>query len=55
MIISSAIKKVSAKNKTVLDAGCAVGKWLPVLSPLFKKVIAADISAKNLGIAEKKS
>ncbi|MEI9809670.1 MAG: class I SAM-dependent methyltransferase [Bacteroidota bacterium] len=37
----------------MIDAGCAIGKWLPVLSPAFKKVIAADISAKNLAIAEK--
>lgn len=34
-----------------MDIGCAVGKWLPVLSPAFKKVYAVDISAKNLEIA----
>src|SRR6187402_2790028 len=50
-IIISAIKKHSSKNKTVIDIGCAIGKWLPVLSPAFKKVIAVDISAKNLEIA----
>src|SRR5436190_19259126 len=50
-IIVSAIKKVSSKNKTVIDIGCAIGKWLPVLSPAFKKVYAVDISAKNLEIA----
>src|SRR5258705_6006941 len=49
--ILSAIKKLASPGKTVIDAGCAVGKWLPVLSPLFKKVIAADISAMNLEIA----
>ncbi|MBS1621537.1 MAG: methyltransferase domain-containing protein [Bacteroidetes bacterium] len=52
-LILSAIKKYSSKKKTVLDAGCAVGKWLPALSPLFKKVYALDISAKNLEIAKK--
>ena len=52
-IISSAIKKTSSTSKTAMDAGCAVGKWLPLLSPLFKKVIATDISAKNLVIAKK--
>jgi len=52
-IIRSAIKKFSSKNKTVIDIGCAIGKWLPVLSPAFKKVVAADISAKNLSIAQK--
>lgn len=52
-IIRSAIKKFSSKSKTVIDIGCAIGKWLPVLSPAFKKVYAADISAKNLEIAKK--
>jgi len=51
--IVSAIKKIASPSKTVLDAGCAIGKWLPVLSPLFKEVTAADISAKNLAIAKK--
>jgi 2-polyprenyl-3-methyl-5-hydroxy-6-metoxy-1,4-benzoquinol methylase len=51
-IILSAIKKIASPAKTVIDAGCAIGKWIPVLSPLFKKVIAADISAKNLAIAK---
>jgi 2-polyprenyl-3-methyl-5-hydroxy-6-metoxy-1,4-benzoquinol methylase len=52
-VIVSAIKKVAGKNKTVIDIGCAIGKWLPVLSPVFKKVYAVDISAENLEIAKK--
>jgi SAM-dependent methyltransferase len=52
-IIVSAIKQFSSKKKTVIDIGCAVGKWVPVLSPLFKKVIAVDISAKNIEQAKK--
>ena len=52
-LIRKAIRKFASKNKTVIDIGCAIGKWLPVLSPLFKKVIALDISAKNLEIAGK--
>jgi SAM-dependent methyltransferase len=52
-VIVSSIKKVAAKNKTVIDIGCAIGKWLPVLSPAFKKVYAVDISAENLEIAKK--
>jgi ubiquinone/menaquinone biosynthesis C-methylase UbiE len=51
-LIKNTIKKLSSKNKTVIDIGCAIGKWLPVLSPIFKKVIALDISQKNLEIAE---
>jgi len=52
-IIVSGIKNVSSKSKTVIDIGCAIGKWLPVLSPAFKKVYAIDISAENLEIAKK--
>ena len=51
-IIRSAIKKLSSQDKTVIDIGCAIGKWFPVLSPAFKKVYAVDISAKNLKIAK---
>jgi 2-polyprenyl-3-methyl-5-hydroxy-6-metoxy-1,4-benzoquinol methylase len=52
-VIRSAISKIASPSKTVIDAGCAIGKWLPVLSPVFRKVIAADISVKNLAIARK--
>jgi SAM-dependent methyltransferase len=51
-LIRSVISKHASKNKTVIDIGCAIGKWLPVLSPAFKKVVALDISAKNLAIAQ---
>ena len=44
-LIRSVIKKYASKNKTAIDIGCAIGKWLPVLSPAFKKVVAVDISA----------
>lgn len=53
-IIRSEIMKHAFGSKTITDVGCAVGKWLPVLSPAFKKVIAVDISMKNLVIAQKK-
>jgi SAM-dependent methyltransferase len=52
-IIRSSIIKRSSPTKTVADIGCAVGKWLPVLAPNFKQVIAVDISIKNLSIAQK--
>lgn len=52
-LIVSAIKKIASKNKSIIDIGCAIGKWLPVLSPVFKKVYAVDISAENLEIAKK--
>jgi 2-polyprenyl-3-methyl-5-hydroxy-6-metoxy-1,4-benzoquinol methylase len=51
-LIRSAIEQAASASATVLDLGCAIGKWLPVLSPLFRKVLAVDISAKNLAIAK---
>ncbi|MFM7511386.1 MAG: methyltransferase domain-containing protein [Bacteroidota bacterium] len=50
--IAKAIKTYANTQHHVIDIGCAVGKWLPVLSPLFKKVIALDISSNNLKIAQ---
>lgn len=52
-LIVSAIEKISSREKTVIDIGCAIGKWLPVLSPAFKRVYAVDISIENLNIAKK--
>lgn len=52
--IKKIIRKISGRDKTVIDIGCAVGKWLPVLSPVFKEVMAVDISATNLKIARER-
>ena len=52
--IVAAIEEMASPEKTIIDIGCAVGKWIPVLAPQFKQVIAADISAKNLEIAKEK-
>jgi len=52
--ILSAIEACSGKEKTVMDIGCAIGKWIPLLATAFREVIATDISAKNLNIAKKK-
>lgn len=53
-LIRAEIRKHAARDKTVIDIGCAIGKWLPVLAPAFKKVVAVDISAKNLEIARER-
>ncbi|MBL0152543.1 MAG: hypothetical protein IPP93_03255 [Chitinophagaceae bacterium] len=36
-LIRSEIEKLASPEKTVIDIGCAIGKWLPVLSLLLKK------------------
>ena len=50
-LITGAIRELSSPSKTVIDIGCAVGKWLPLLSTHFREVIALDISQRNLDIA----
>lgn len=52
--IKKSIRSVAGNDKSVIDIGCAVGKWLPLLSPLFKSVMAVDISATNLKIAKER-
>ena len=52
--IVKAILSFAGPKKTVIDIGCAVGKWMPILAPVFGKVQAIDISNNNLKIAAKK-
>ena len=52
--IVSALEAVASKEKTVSDIGCAIGKWIPLLSTAFKHVTATDISSTNLEIAKEK-
>jgi 2-polyprenyl-3-methyl-5-hydroxy-6-metoxy-1,4-benzoquinol methylase len=49
--IRTAIENLSTGKESVIDIGCAIGKWIPVLSRAFEKVYAVDISAKNLEAA----
>ena len=46
--IVKAILSFAGPKKSVIDIGCAVGKWMPVLAPVFGKVYAIDISNNNL-------
>ena len=50
--IVTAIEQVASKEKTVTDIGCAVGKWIPLLATAFKHVVATDISAIHLELAQ---
>ncbi len=51
--IVNALIEISNKKHSVIDIGCAVGKWIPILAPIFGTVHAIDISLKNLKIAKK--
>lgn len=52
--IVNSILSFASNKKSIIDIGCAVGKWMPILAPNFGKVHAIDISTKNLKIAERK-
>jgi SAM-dependent methyltransferase len=51
-ILPHYLKKHSNKNHTAIDFGCGTGKSFPYLSPLFKQILAIDISAELLEIAK---
>jgi 2-polyprenyl-3-methyl-5-hydroxy-6-metoxy-1,4-benzoquinol methylase len=52
--IISAIQEFAGPGKSIIDIGCAVGKWIPVLAPRYRRVYAIDISSKNLSIAKRR-
>jgi 2-polyprenyl-3-methyl-5-hydroxy-6-metoxy-1,4-benzoquinol methylase len=53
-VIRKWIKKFSSKDKNIGDLGCAIGKWLPLLSPHYKTVGAIDLSNLCLEDAAKR-
>lgn len=52
-IIRKELNKIANPKASIIDIGCAIGKWLPILSPAFRHVLAVDISAKNVSIAKR--
>jgi SAM-dependent methyltransferase len=54
-VIRAWIKKLSSKNKNIGDLGCAIGKWLPLLSPHYRAVGAIDLSKLCLLDAAKRN
>ena len=49
------VAKYANKENIAIDFGCGVGKALPMLSPLFKGIIAVDVSQKLIDIAKSSS
>lgn len=47
-------KKHANRNHSAIDFGCGTGKAFPYIAPLFKKLLAVDISAECLATAKKR-
>src|SRR5258706_132529 len=47
-------RKYGNKNHTAIDFGCGGGKAFPIPSPLFRGIIAVDVSSKCISIAKSK-
>lgn len=45
-------KKHADRTQRAIDFGCGTGKAFPYLSPLFKKILAIDISSECLALAK---
>lgn len=52
--LSEYFKKHGSKASTAIDFGCGVGKAFEYLSPLFKSVLATDISTDCIELAKEK-
>lgn len=52
--VQNSILKFASPQKSVVDIGCAIGKWLPLLSSEFKKVYAIDFADKYISHAKAK-
>lgn len=50
-LIRTALEQRGGASQAVIDVGCAVGKWLPLLAANYGRVEAVDISRANLDIA----
>ncbi|NCT76045.1 MAG: class I SAM-dependent methyltransferase [Chitinophagaceae bacterium] len=53
-LIRSALEQRGCARKSVIDVGCAVGKWLPLLADNYGRIEAVDISSGNLAIARQR-
>lgn len=48
------LRRYAHPSKTAIDFGCGTGKALPLLAPVFKTVLAADISGECLVTARQR-
>ena len=51
-LIAGNVRRYGKKGQTATDVGCGIGHVLPLLSRRFRKILAVDLSAKNIAKAE---
>ncbi len=52
-VLKKMVQSHANKTHLAIDFGCGLGKALPMLSPLFKEIVAVDVSQNLLDMAEK--
>lgn len=50
-LIAGKIRRYGRDGQTATDFGCGIGSFLPLLSRRFRKVLALDLSARNIARA----
>lgn len=50
-LIAGRVRRYGKKGQTATDVGCGIGHFLPLLSRRFRKVLAVDLSSKNIARA----
>ncbi len=54
-LIAERVRRSGAKDRSVADLGCGIGRMLPLLAECFGEVHAMDISSECLAVAERKN
>ncbi len=52
-VIRATLEALASKDHTAADLGCGVGRTVPLLSKLFGRVFAVDISSECLAVARR--
>ena len=52
--ITSVVNALGAQAESVLDLGCGIGRWIPILAPNFRHYHGVEISESMLQIARRR-
>jgi len=51
-LIADKVRRYGKNTQTATDVGCGIGHFLPLLSERFRRILAVDLSAKNVSQAQ---